>query len=56
MSSILSSGTLTSGWEESRLRSSFVTERVEIDVIATLNRRDFANVRPGHAPAFELIP
>lgn len=33
-----------------------IAERLAIDEIATLNRRDFAIVRPSHAPAFELIP
>lgn len=33
-----------------------IAERLEIDVIATLNRRDFAIVQPNHAEAFELVP
>ncbi|HZD23265.1 MAG TPA: PIN domain-containing protein [Acidimicrobiia bacterium] len=33
-----------------------VAERLEVDVIATLNRRDFAVVQPSHVPAFDLIP
>lgn len=33
-----------------------VAERLEIGVIATLNRRDFAVVQPSHGTAFELIP
>ncbi|MGE4164113.1 MAG: type II toxin-antitoxin system VapC family toxin [Vicinamibacterales bacterium] len=33
-----------------------VAERLGQQVIATLNRRDFAVVRPAHTAAFELIP
>lgn len=33
-----------------------VAERLGITTVATLNRRDFAVVRPGHVEAFELIP
>ena len=33
-----------------------IAERLEIDVIATLNRRDFAIVQPDHVAAFELVP
>lgn len=33
-----------------------VAERLDIGVIATLNRRDFAIVRPRHGAAFEIIP
>jgi predicted nucleic acid-binding protein len=33
-----------------------VAERLGITTIATLNRRDFAVVRPAHCNAFELIP
>jgi hypothetical protein len=32
-----------------------IAGRLEIEAIATLNRRDFATVRPSHAPAFECI-
>jgi uncharacterized protein len=31
-------------------------ERLAVDAIATLDRRDFSVVRPGHADAFELLP
>lgn len=33
-----------------------VAKRLEIRVIATLSRRDFAVVQPSHGTAFELIP
>ena len=33
-----------------------VAERLGIATIATLNRRDFAVVRPSHVAAFELVP
>ena len=33
-----------------------VAERLEIEVIATLNRRDFAVVQPSHVAAFDLVP
>jgi len=33
-----------------------VAERLSISLIATLNRRDFAVVRPSHLDAFELVP
>ena len=33
-----------------------VAERLGLRVIATLNRRDFAVVRPAHTTAFELLP
>ena len=33
-----------------------VAERLGISTIATLNRRDFAVVRPAHVDAFELVP
>lgn len=33
-----------------------VAERLEIGVIATLNRRDFLIVRPSHVDALELVP
>ncbi len=33
-----------------------IAERLDIAVIATLNHRDFAVVRPAHCDAFELIP
>lgn len=33
-----------------------IAERLEIGVIATLTRRDFAIVRPSHSAAFDLIP
>ncbi len=33
-----------------------VAERLGVTTIATLNRRDFAVVRPAHCNAFELIP
>lgn len=33
-----------------------IAERMKIRKIATLNRRDFAVVRPAHCDAFELVP
>lgn len=33
-----------------------IAERLEIVELATLNRRDFAVVRPAHCDAFELVP
>ena len=33
-----------------------IAERLELTTIATLNRRDFAVVRPAHTNTFELIP
>jgi predicted nucleic acid-binding protein len=33
-----------------------VAERLELRTIATLNRRDFAVVRPRHTNVFDLIP
>lgn len=33
-----------------------ITERLGISTIATLNRRDFAVVRPAHVDAFDLVP
>lgn len=33
-----------------------LAERLGVTTIATLNRRDFAVVRPRHVKAFELIP
>jgi uncharacterized protein len=33
-----------------------VAERLGLDRIATLNRRDFTVVRPRHVDAFELVP
>lgn len=33
-----------------------VAERLGITTIATMNRRDFDNVRPRHAPAFTIVP
>ena len=33
-----------------------VAERLRVSTIATLNRRDFAVVRPRHIEAFELLP
>ena len=33
-----------------------VAERLGLTTIATLNRRDFAVVRPRHADSFELLP
>jgi hypothetical protein len=31
-------------------------ERLSITTIATMNRRDFDNVRPRHVPAFAIVP
>jgi uncharacterized protein len=33
-----------------------VAERLGVTTVATLNRRDFAVVRPGHCEALTLIP
>jgi uncharacterized protein len=33
-----------------------VAERLNLTEIATMNRRDFAVVRPAHSNAFELLP
>ncbi len=33
-----------------------IAERLNITTIATLDRRDFAVVRPAHCEAFELLP
>jgi uncharacterized protein len=33
-----------------------VAERLGITTIATMNRRDFDNVRPRHLPAFTIVP
>jgi len=33
-----------------------VCERLGITTVATLNHRDFANVRPRHIPAFTIVP
>ena len=33
-----------------------IAERLDIKRIYTLDRRDFALVRPAHVPAFELLP
>lgn len=33
-----------------------VAERLKLTTLATLNRRDFAVVRPRHAVAFDLMP
>lgn len=33
-----------------------IAERLNVTTIATLNRRDFAVVRPAHCDAFDLIP
>ena len=33
-----------------------VAERMKIDTVATLNRRDFAVVQPDHIESFELVP
>lgn len=33
-----------------------VAERLGITTIATVNRRDFDNVRPRHVPAFAIVP
>lgn len=33
-----------------------VCERLKIDTVASLNHRDFANLRPKHCPALLLVP
>lgn len=33
-----------------------VAERLRVKRVETLNRRDFDNVRPVHAPAFSIVP
>lgn len=33
-----------------------VCERLAIDTVATLNYRDFANLRPRHRPALHIVP
>ena len=33
-----------------------VAERLGVATIATINRRDFDNVRPRHVPAFTIVP
>jgi hypothetical protein len=33
-----------------------VCERLDLDTIASLNYRDFANLRPSHRPALRLVP
>jgi uncharacterized protein len=33
-----------------------VCERLSIATVATVNRRDFANVRPRHVSAFAIVP
>ena len=33
-----------------------IAERLDITEIATLNRRDFAVVRPSHCDTFEIVP
>ena len=33
-----------------------VAERMKIDTVTTLNRRDFAVVQPDHIESFELVP
>ena len=33
-----------------------IAERLGVSTLATMNRRDFAVVRPAHRDAFELIP
>lgn len=33
-----------------------IAERLDVTELATLNRRDFAVVRPAHCDAFELVP
>lgn len=33
-----------------------IAENLDVKTIATLNRRDFAVVRPRHTAAFELVP
>jgi predicted nucleic acid-binding protein len=33
-----------------------VCERLNLDTVATLNRRDFDNLRPAHRPNLHLVP
>lgn len=33
-----------------------IAERLDVRTIATVNRRDFDNVRPEHVPAFSIVP
>jgi uncharacterized protein len=33
-----------------------VCERLSLTTVATMNHRDFANVRPRHAPALTIVP
>lgn len=33
-----------------------VAERLGIDTVATVNRRDFDNVRPAHVTALNIVP
>jgi uncharacterized protein len=33
-----------------------LAERLQITVVATLDKRDFSAVQPAHAPAFTLLP
>lgn len=33
-----------------------VCERLSVATVATVNRRDFANVRPRHITAFAIVP
>ena len=33
-----------------------ICERLDVDTVATLNRRDFDNVRPRHRPALAIVP
>lgn len=33
-----------------------IAERLNITTIATVNRRDFDNVRPAHVAAFDIVP
>jgi uncharacterized protein len=33
-----------------------VAERLGVATIATINRRDFDNIRPRHVPAFTIVP
>lgn len=33
-----------------------ISERLDIDTVATLNRRDFVNLRPQHRPALVIVP
>ena len=33
-----------------------VCERLSVATVATVNRRDFANVRPRHVTAFTIVP